>query len=74
MSIRALLVRRQRALLDLQRVARDLLDALADRPAVLRSQGERLEDDQVERPLREVDLRLGHRLPFHFYRRPRPFL
>jgi hypothetical protein len=45
----------ERSLLDAQDVVRHLLDATRDRPAVLRFELQRLEDEEVERPLNEVD-------------------
>jgi hypothetical protein len=47
------------ALLDLQDLAGDLLDALGDGPAVLRLQGEGFEDEEVESALNEI-ARFGH--------------
>jgi hypothetical protein len=44
----------QRALLNLQRVARDLLDAQQDPVAVRRAERDRLEDEQVERTLQQL--------------------
>src|SRR5262245_14802324 len=44
----------ERSIADLQRVAGDLAEPLADRPAVHRSQCEDLEDQQVKRALNEV--------------------
>ena len=49
------------SLLDLQLVARDLLDAQQDAVAVLRTERNRFEDEQVERALEE----LGGRHPRH---------
>jgi hypothetical protein len=43
------------SLLDLQHVARHLPDAARDRPAVLRFELQRLEDQEIERALNEVD-------------------
>jgi hypothetical protein len=45
----------ERPLLDAQDVVRHLLDATRDRPAVLRFELQRLEDEEVERSLNEVD-------------------
>jgi hypothetical protein len=45
----------ERSLLDAQDVVRHLLDATRDRPAVLRFELQRLEDEEVERSLNEVD-------------------
>ena len=45
----------ERTLLDAEDVARYLLDALGDGPAVLRAEGKSLEDEQVEGALRKVD-------------------
>ena len=44
----------ERALIDLQDVLRDLLDALRDRPAVQRVGLQRPEDEQVERARQKV--------------------
>src|SRR6476661_4262870 len=49
----------QRPLRDLENVLRHLLDALRDRPAVLRLDSQRLEDQQIERALDEIG-RLAH--------------
>jgi hypothetical protein len=51
----ALQRRVERPLLDQQDVARQLTDTARDRPAVQRFEGQRLEDQQVERALDEVD-------------------
>ena len=45
----------ERALLDLQDVARDLLDALGDAPAVHRFERESFQDQQIERALQNFD-------------------
>jgi hypothetical protein len=45
----------ERSLLDAQDVVRHLLDATRNRPAVLRFELQRLEDEEVERSLNEVD-------------------
>ena len=58
----------EEALLDAQRVARYLLHSFRDRPAMLRRQCKRLQDQQVERTLRKFDS-VSHMLPFHFYRK-----
>src|SRR5262245_51675561 len=51
----------ERALLDAQRILRDLLNAIGDRPPVLRLEGERLEDQEIESPLRQIEFRrTGH--------------
>src|SRR5262245_59731838 len=42
----------ERTLTDVQRGARDLMEALRDRPPMLRGEGNCLEDQQVERALR----------------------
>src|SRR5262249_35168563 len=42
----------QRSLLDAKRILRDLLNPIGDRPAVLRLEGERFENQEVERALR----------------------
>src|SRR5438270_2497491 len=51
----------ERALIDLQHVARDLLDPLRDAPAVHRLERERLENQHVERALQDVVRLDGHR-------------
>src|SRR3954447_21021976 len=59
----------ERALLDAQHLARNLLDALGYGPAVLRFQRKGLQDEQIQRSLRKVDtVRFGHALPSHFYK------
>jgi hypothetical protein len=45
----------ERSLVHLQDVARQLLDALRNRPAMLRLEQERLQDEEIERALDEVD-------------------
>src|SRR5205807_8736290 len=50
----------QRALWDLKGFARDLMDALGDRPAVHRLERERFEDQEVERALRQVESGVVH--------------
>ena len=52
-----------RALLDLQDAARDLLDALRNGPAVLRLERERLQDQEVQSALRQVDAFIRHDFP-----------
>src|SRR5262245_11422578 len=62
----------QRSLIDLQRVFRDLLDPLGDRPSVLRIESYGVVGQEVERPLRQRQTlvrwrRIGHSaLPFGF--------
>ena len=51
--------------MDLQHFARDLVDALGDRPAMFGAEGEGAEDEQVERALRKVDA-LAVMFPFYF--------
>src|SRR5262249_9282139 len=46
----------QRSLVDLEHVLRHLLDALGDRPAVLRFLLKRTKDQEVERALEKVEL------------------
>ena len=53
----------QRALRHLQRGARDLVEALRDGPAVLRPERQRLEDQQIECALREVEPLVRHVCP-----------
>ena len=48
----------QRALVDAQHVLGDLLDALRDAPAVQRPERQRLEDQQIERALQQIEF--GH--------------
>src|SRR5438270_10415982 len=50
----------QRALWDLKGFARDLMDALRDRPAVHWLERERFENQEVERALRQVESGVGH--------------
>jgi len=50
----------ERALRNLKRFTRDLLNALGDRPAVLRAERKCLQDQQVERALWQVDACVGH--------------
>jgi hypothetical protein len=45
----------ERALLDLQDVARQLLDPFREGPAMLRLELQRFQNEEVERPLNEVD-------------------
>lgn len=65
--LQAMQRRVKRALLDAQHVLGNLLNALRNGPAVLRFKRQRLEDQQVERSLREIDTLVCHKLPFHFY-------
>ena len=58
----------ERALGDLQRVARDLANPLGDGPAVQRPERERLEDQEIERALREVEMSQPSASPVYFYR------
>jgi len=59
----------ERALLDAQHVARNLLDTLGYGPAMLRFQRKRLQDEQIRHSLWKVDtVRVGHALPFRFYK------
>ena len=53
----------ERALIDAQHVARDLLDALRDAPAVHRLERERLQDEHVERALQEILFLTSHARP-----------
>ena len=50
----------ERALIDLQHVSRDLLDALRDAPAVHRLERQRLQDEHVERALEEILFLTSH--------------
>ena len=53
--LEALEHRVERALVDVKRVARELLDALTDAPAVHRLQGQGLEHEHLERARNERD-------------------
>ena len=57
----------ERALRNLQRVVRKLLYAFGNRPAVLRLQRERPEDQEIERSLRKRESVGGQLLPLPFY-------
>jgi hypothetical protein len=50
----------KRTLLDAENLARDLLDAFGDGPAMLRTHGEGAEDEKVERALRKINMRNRH--------------
>src|SRR5262249_41555533 len=50
----------ERALLDLEHAARDLVEPLRDRPAVPRPERQGLEDEEVERPLWQFDAFVAH--------------
>ena len=50
----------ERAGIDLEHAARDLLDAPRDAEAVHRLEAERLEDEHVERALDDIGVRLVH--------------
>ena len=52
----------ERSLADLDDIARDLLQPLGDRVAVLRTAGDDGEDEQVERALRKIGLGWRHRV------------
>ena len=52
----------ERTLVDAQDVVGDLLDVLRDAPPVLRPESQRLENQQVERALENVEFR--HRVPY----------
>src|SRR5215468_8509344 len=56
----------ERPLVDDERPAGNLLNALGDAPAVHRLEGERLENEQVQRPLQKVRFRFGHDIPPDF--------
>jgi len=61
----------QRPLLDCEDILRNLLDTFGNRPAMLRAQGNRFENEQVEGALRKFDSLFGHlrsSLPYCFYR------
>jgi hypothetical protein len=55
-------------LLNAQNVARHLLDALGDAPAVLRSETESPEDQEIQSALGQIDSLWRHPLPFCFYK------
>ena len=61
----------KRTLLDAQHIAGNLFNAFRNGPAVLRLQRQRLEDQQVECSLREIDSFVCHQLPFRFYSKHR---
>ena len=50
----------KRALVDLEDVLRELLDALGDAPAVHRARGKGLQDQDVEGSLQEIAAFAGH--------------
>src|SRR6185369_10677303 len=50
----------QRALLDVERRAGDLVEALRDRPSVLGLEGHGLQDEEIERALRKIESFVGH--------------
>ena len=50
----------QRSLIHREHVTRHLLNAFGNRPAVKRPSGERLENEQVEGALQQVDVGFGH--------------
>src|ERR1019366_7365988 len=54
----------KRSLLDTQHVTGNLLDTHGDPPAMLRLQRQGLQDEQVERALRQVDWYRRHCFPF----------
>lgn len=62
-ALEAVKGRVQGALLDAEDVTRYLLHAFGDGPAVLRTNGERSEDEEVECALREVDVRWQQFIP-----------
>jgi hypothetical protein len=64
----------QRTLLDLENFAGNLMDPLGNSPAVIGSQGQRSQDQQIERALRKIDALLRHMLPLRFYREVTLFL
>src|SRR5205814_749659 len=53
----------ERPLRDLERGAGHVVQSLRDRPAVLRAERERFEDQEVERPLGEIQM-VVHRRPW----------
>src|SRR3954470_23239721 len=63
--LEALEDRIERALVDVERVARELLDALADSPAVHRLEGQGLEHEHLEGAWNERD-RVGHGSPLGY--------
>src|SRR5215469_12055982 len=58
----------KRPLLYLKNIARHLLNALGNGPAVLRTKRERAQDQEVESTLRKVDPLHWHVFPFRFYK------
>ena len=63
----------QSALLQGERLGGDLPNPVGQLPTVLRAEGERLEDEEVERSLRQIEAGVVHRsLPFRFYRKVGP--
>jgi len=58
----------ERSLLDLQNLVRNLLDALRNSPSMLRFQSECLQDQKIQRSLREINSCHFRKDPFHFYR------
>src|SRR5690349_15836723 len=52
--------RKQRTGFDDERLPADLLDAIGDADAVLRFEGKRLEDEEIERALEQLRLSLRH--------------
>src|SRR3954466_9395244 len=57
----------QRPLRDLECLAGHLVNSLGDRPAMLRRERERFEDQEVERSLRQIES-IGHGFPLCFYK------
>jgi hypothetical protein len=53
----------ERALVDLEEILGDLLQALRDSIAVTRAEGHDLENEHVESAAKEFELRVAHRIP-----------
>src|SRR5258708_7492349 len=67
--LQAMQGRIQRALLNAQHIARNLLDAFGYGPAMLWLQHQRLQNQDVQSALRKFDaMRGGQVVPFHFYK------
>ena len=58
----------QGTLLNLENFARDLMDSFGNGPAVVGTECECPENQEVERALRKVDTLVSHLLPLSFYR------
>src|SRR5215472_11329530 len=56
----------KRALLDAQHIGRDLLDAFRNGPPVTRPERQGLQDEEIKRPLRQIDAVGSHAFPLYF--------